>query len=83
LTRNTELTQQLGMFEGGERRVRLGYEQRIARRHRLNEPGIDREVVGLDVTRPACPPVALERFAHEQVAALSRQAGENRSERIR
>ncbi|TMQ17320.1 MAG: hypothetical protein E6J90_22485 [Deltaproteobacteria bacterium] len=52
-----------------EVRVVLGDEQRIGRRQRRDELGVDREVVVDAVAGRARPPVAAERRAEEQVGA--------------
>ena len=65
-----EPAQQIRILERCQRRIRLGHEERIARRQRGNELRIDGEVVGLDVARPAGPSVALECLVQKELAAL-------------
>ena len=78
----SELSQQVRILERRQRRIGLGHEERIARRQSGNELRIDGEVVGLDVTGPAGPSVALERLVQKELAALgdnARNIGRSRS----
>jgi hypothetical protein len=56
-------------LERSQRRVLLEDEERIARRERGDEGGVDREVVRHRVAAPAGPPVSVERLAEEDVGA--------------
>jgi hypothetical protein len=67
-----EPAQQIRILERCQRRIRLGHKERIGRRQSGNELRIDSEIVGLDVTRPAGPSVALECLVQKELAALGR-----------
>ena len=67
-----ELAQQIGVLERRQRRIGLGHEERIGRRQRGNQRGINGEVVGLDVARPARPSVARRTFRSGRAGGLRR-----------
>ena len=65
-----EPAQQVRVLQRRQRRIGLGHEEGIVRRQSRDELRIHGEVVGLDVTRRARSPVAVERLVHEELAPL-------------